>query len=106
MHAPLKLRERPIEADGCALAVAGELELATAPQLRTAIGTLLGTGCRHVVVDLSETTFLDSTGLGALVWAAHRVRSAGGDFSVVRPNRAIVPTLEVTGVGPVLALDR
>ncbi|HEV2999996.1 MAG TPA: STAS domain-containing protein [Solirubrobacteraceae bacterium] len=105
MHAPLQLRKTPIATDGCSVALAGELDLATAPQLRTAIGTLLGTGCRHVVLDLSETTFLDSSGLGALVWAAHRMRSAGGDFSVVHPNPAIVPTLEVTGVGPVLALD-
>jgi anti-sigma B factor antagonist len=105
MHAPLTLRETPIETDGCSLSVAGELDLATASQFRTEFGELLASGCRHVVVDLSATTFLDSSGLGALVWAAHRMRAAGGTFSVVRPHRGIVPTLEITGVGPILALE-
>ncbi len=106
MHAPLQLNETPLKTDGCTLAVSGELDIATAPQFRTAFGGLLGTGCRHIVIDLSETTFLDSSGLGALVWAAHRMRGAGGEFSVVDPHPAIVPTLEITNVGPVLALAR
>ena len=105
MHALLQLSETPIATDGCTLGAAGDLDLATAPQFRGAIGTLLGTGCRHVVIDLSATTFLDSSGLGALVWAAHRMRAAGGDFSVVSPNASIVTTLEITGAGPILALD-
>lgn len=104
MHAPLTLSETPIETDGCTLAVGGELDLATAAQFRTSIGALLGTGCRHVVVDLSEVTFLDSSGLGALVWAAHRMRSAGGEFSVANPNPKILPTLRITGLGHVLAI--
>ena len=104
MHAPLTLNETPIETDGRTLAVAGELDIATAAQFRTSIGALLGTGCRHVVVDLSDVLFVDSSGLGALVWAAHRMRSAGGEFSVANPSAAILPTLRITGLGRVLAL--
>jgi anti-sigma B factor antagonist len=104
MHAPLTLSETPIETDGCSLAVGGELDIATASQFRTSIGALLGTGCRHVVVDLSEVTFVDSSGLGALVWAAHRMRSAGGEFSVANPSAAILPTLKITGLSRVLAI--
>ena len=106
MHAPLQLSRTEVKTDGCTLAVAGELDLATAQQFRTEFGALLGTGGRHVVVDLSQTTFLDSSGLGALVWVAHRMRGAGGEFSVVDPHPAIVATLEITNVGPVLALVR
>ena len=106
MHAPLKLRETPTATDGCTLEVGGELDLATVGQLRTAIGRLMGTGCREIVVDLAATTFLDSSGLGALVWASHRMRAAGGELTVVNPDEQIAKTLRVTGVEKLLLRSR
>lgn len=105
VHAPLKLHETPSGTDTCTLAVDGELDLATAPQFRTAVGALMGTGCRHLIVDLAATTFVDSSGLGALVWAAHRMKGAGGDLVAQNPSDQIVSTLRITGVAPVLALE-
>ncbi|HEX8208374.1 MAG TPA: STAS domain-containing protein [Solirubrobacteraceae bacterium] len=102
MHAPLKLRETPGPADFRKLSVGGELDLGTAAQLRVAIGTLMGTGCRHLVVDLAETTFMDSSGLAALVWAAHRMHAAGGELTVAHPTEQIRKVLEITGVGDLL----
>ena len=102
MHAPLKLRETPTATDGCTLEVSGELDVATAGQFRTTIGRLMGTGCREIVVDLSGTTFLDSSGLGALVWASHRMRSAGGELCVINPDERVAKLLRVTGVERVL----
>ncbi|HEV2815241.1 MAG TPA: STAS domain-containing protein [Solirubrobacteraceae bacterium] len=104
MHATLELRETPTSTDACTLAVAGELDIGTAPRFRTKVSTLMGIGCRHVSVDLSEATFLDSSGLGAIVWAAHRLQAAGGDLTLVDASDAVASTLEVTGVGPLLGL--
>ena len=104
MHAPLKLSETATGEDGCVLTVDGELDIATVAVFRNAVGALLGTGCRQLEIDLAGTTFLDSSGLGALVWAAHRVRGAGGDFSVANPTRDVARTLAITGVEHVLAL--
>ena len=98
MHAPLKLREKPMGMHGCKLEVGGELDVATVNQFRTAISTLLGTGCRSIVVDLADTTFLDSSGLGALVWAAHRMHSAGGRLTVTNPDEQVKRILSVAGV--------
>ena len=106
MHAPLKLRETPTGTDGCTLEVGGELDVATANQLRTAISTLMGTGCREIVVDLAATTFLDSSGLGALVWASHRMHAAGGRLTVVNPDARVAKVLRVTGVDRVLLRSR
>ena len=106
MHAPLKLRETSTRTGFCRLEVGGELDIATATQFRTAISTLLGTGCRHVVVDLAETTFLDSSGLGALVWAAHRMHAAGGALTVTNPDERVTKILEITGVDRVLQPGR
>ena len=103
MHAPLSLSETPTAAGGCTLAVAGELDIATATQLRTRVAALMGTGCRHLAIDLAETTFLDSSGLAALVWAAHRMHAAGGEMTVVNPSERIAKTMQITGVERVLA---
>ena len=102
MHAPLKLRETPTGKDGCTLEVGGELDIATVDQFRRAVGTLMGTGCREIVVDLAGTTFLDSSGLGGLVWASHRMRSAGGALTVINPGEQVAKMLRVTGVERVL----
>ena len=105
MHAPLKLHETPIGSDGCTMTLDGELDIATAPQFRRAVGALLGTGCRHLVVDLTDTTFLDSSGLGALVWAAHRLRAAGGELTATNPHERVAQTLRITGVDRLLAVE-
>ena len=102
MHAPLKLSESPQGTRRCTLTVEGELDIATASQFRESVGALLGTGCRLLRIDLSGTTFLDSSGLGALVWASHRIRSAGGELSVVNPSERVAQTMQLTGVDRVL----
>jgi anti-anti-sigma factor len=104
MHQPLTLTETMTAADACTLTVGGELDLATSTQLRNEFGALMGIGCRHLLVDLAAVTFLDSTGLGVLVWAAHRLRSAGGELIARNPNERIVRTLKVTGVERLLSL--
>ena len=102
MHAPLRIRERPMGIHGCKMDIGGELDIATVGQFRTSISTLLGTGCRRIVVDLAETTFLDSSGIGALVWAAHRLHAAGGKLTVTNPDDQVTKILRVTGVEKVL----
>ena len=68
--------------DGTAvLSVIGELDLASAPHFREAVGAVMGTGARSVVVDLSGSDFIDSSGIGALMWAEHRLQAVGGDLT-------------------------
>ncbi len=69
--------------DGAAvLAVNGELDLASAALFRERVGEALGTGARDLVVDLKEVDFVDSSGLGAILWAQHRAQAIGGDLHV------------------------
>ena len=71
----------PVQPDGTAVvAVTGELDIATAPHLRGVVGVLLGQGVRHLEVDMDECTFIDSTGMGALLWSKRRLEAAGGDI--------------------------
>ena len=72
------------------IAIQGELDLATAPQLDAEferVGAL--DGIEFVVVDLRELAFLDSTGLEAIVKFDARSRAAGVEVAVVRGPRAV-----------------
>ena len=80
----------------------GELDLASAPQFRQLVSDLMGSGLRIVVVDLSDTPFVDSAGLGALVWADRRLRAAGGQLAVVRPQENVARTFALAGLGDML----
>ena len=87
------------------LSVSGELDIATAPQLRATVGDLLGQGIRHVEVALERCTFIDSSGVGALLWASHRLHAAGGDLVATHAHGATMRTLEISGVDRVLLLN-
>jgi anti-anti-sigma factor len=77
----------------------GPLDLETAGHLRAAgITALRRATTPTLTVDLSEVTFLDSTGLGVLVTLWHEARSLGGQFRVSRPSESATRILAITGV--------
>ena len=86
------------------LAVQGEVDVYTAPQLREQLISLVDAGKRNIVVNLEGVEFLDSTGLGVLVGGLKRVRSAGGDLSLVCTQRRILKVLEITGLTKVFSI--
>ena len=85
-----------------AMQMEGELDLASAPQFRQLVSDLMGSGLRIVMVDLSQTAFVDSAGLGALVWADRRLRAVGGQLAVRHAPENIARTFEVAGLGDML----
>ena len=78
--------------------VRGELDDYTAPRLRECFGEALEAGAKRVVVDLSKMSFIDSTGIGALVGGLKRFRSVGGDLELDSPSRSAYRVLELTGL--------
>ena len=67
----------------------GELDLATAAAMRRAVVAAGGSGPTEVVVDLSGVTFVDATGLSALLQAADVLRGAGGGLHLASPSRMV-----------------
>jgi len=76
----------------------GELDMATAPLLARSLSTTLDTGPSSVALDLSELTFVDSTGLNAFVTASRRADRIGCSFTLRSPRRAVLRTLRLTGL--------
>jgi anti-sigma B factor antagonist len=86
------------------IAVSGEIDVATAPQLRECLHRVVAAGNSTVIVDLLGVTFLDSTALGVLVGALKRCREQGGDLHVVIADPRIVKIFEITGLTNVFTI--
>jgi anti-sigma B factor antagonist len=88
------------------VSVAGELDLHTAPDLRSSLDGAISKHPRRLVVDLGGVTFLDSTALGALVTAAKRARGAGARTVVVTDDPHTTKIFRVTALDRVLDVRR
>lgn len=80
------------------LAVAGEIDLATVPELETAVDSVFGANSHSLVVDLRETSFMDSTGLKALVMANRRFDESGRQFAIAVSGGPVSRLLDLSGV--------
>ena len=86
-----------------AVNVSGELDYATAPELRDVFDQVISSGARSVLVDLSDCRFIDSTGLSVLVHARSRIMgdandSGAGRLEICCPDPQIRRLLEITGI--------
>lgn len=99
----LQLESITAGADCAVLRVGGEVDVYTAPQLREHVIKLIANGTRHIVADLSDVEFLDSTGLGALVGSLKRLREQDGSLALVATASKILTVFRVTGLNRVFA---
>jgi anti-sigma B factor antagonist len=84
--------------DCAVLRVTGEVDLYTAPMLRERIRELAAKGAVHLIADLSQVDFLDSTGLGVLVGGLKRLREDGGSLALVTTTPRILRIFQITGL--------
>jgi anti-sigma B factor antagonist len=105
MMRPFEIRHQGRFGEASVLAVAGELDVATGLQVKRSVAELLGTGARAVVIDLRETEFVDSTGMGALLWAARRLRAAGGELRIVNVEPVVARTFELAHLDELIAIE-
>ena len=65
---------------------------------------MIGKGAKNVIVDFSDTTFIDSTTLGVLVGGVKRLRTNDGQLSLVCSDRNITKIFEITGLDRVFTI--
>lgn len=90
------------DGDCAVLRITGELDAYTAPFLRDRMRDLTAVGVRHVIADLRQVDFLDSTGLGVLVGGLKRFREHGGSLAPVVTKSSILKIFQITGLTGVL----
>ncbi len=87
-----------IDGTSAVLSVNGEVDVYTAPTLRERILSAMNEGATTIVIDLSNVSFMDSTGLGILVGALKRMRQADGELHVVCDSEPVLKIFRVTGL--------
>jgi anti-sigma B factor antagonist len=86
------------------LSPTGDIDVVTAPVLRSALLSVLRPSCSRVVVDLDGVTFLNSAGLTVLAEAHHMAQAGGIAFVVRGGSRAVLRPLQLTGLWDVMAV--
>jgi anti-sigma B factor antagonist len=90
--------------DAYVISLTGEVDLYTAPEFKQQLLDVIGKGAKDVVVDFSNTTFIDSTTLGVLVGGVKRLRTNEGQLSLVCSDRNITKIFEITGLDRVFTI--
>jgi anti-sigma B factor antagonist len=97
------------EQDRRRVVLRGELDLSSAPALREAIERVMAEDARAVVLDISALTFIDSTGLRAVLTSRADCERAGASFSIAPAAEQVPPQvrrlLQVTGLLERLPFD-
>jgi anti-sigma B factor antagonist len=92
-----------VSGDTATVVVRGEIDVATAPQLREILHELVQGGSRHIVLDCRALEFLDSSGIGLLMATRKRL-GEGGELVIDSPPGHVRKVLELTGVAEELSL--
>ncbi|NYI06355.1 STAS domain-containing protein [Allostreptomyces psammosilenae] len=104
-YAPV-LDLRRLELDGSVvLAVRGDLDLDTVPELRDGITQCLAHRPTVIIVDLHDVGFMDSAGLGTLLECHRRASSVGVRLRVASASPLILRVLRMTGTAATLGVE-
>jgi anti-sigma B factor antagonist len=87
------------------LRLQGDLDVSTAPELAELCRSVHARGATEVVIDLTETTFLDSAGLRALVGAQRLFGGDGANVRLSHPSETVIRLLDITGLTDYFAID-
>ena len=91
--------------DAVVVGVRGELDTYTAPELRARLHEVIDVEGTHALqLELSEMTFVDSSGLAVFVDALKRVRQRGGTLTLHGPSRSTTKVLEISGLNKIFTI--
>lgn len=86
------------------VAVGGEIDVYTAPKLRDCVTELVADGVHHIVIDMEDVEFLDSTGLGVLVGGLKKVRAHDGSLELICNQDRLLKIFRITGLAKVFTI--
>jgi anti-sigma B factor antagonist len=104
MAGEFSITSDPLDDERQVIAVAGEVDLFTAPELKAALAEAMDAGRIRLVVDLTDTTFLDSTALGVLIGTVKRLRMRDGRLTLVNTDPNIAKTFDITGLDQIFTI--
>ena len=90
--------------DRYVITVSGEVDLATSPELDNAIIDAIESGTSSLAIDLTDVSFMDSSGLGVIVRGLKRCREADKDLDLVITNERVLKVFGITGLDQVIPI--
>ena len=95
----IRLRRETRRGDS-ALVVIGEIDMSTAPAFRHELDVVVASAHSPAYIDLSEVSFMDSSGLNALIDASRAAQFVGVQLVLVAPAAGVRRLLDLTGMSP------
>ncbi len=93
----LKIESKEVDGIGIII-LEGEVDVYTAPKLKSRLIDLVDEGKYNIIIDLQKVEFMDSSGLGVLVGGLKRVKSHQGSISLVCTQENILKIFRITGL--------
>jgi anti-sigma B factor antagonist len=90
--------------DRYVVTVSGEVDLASSPDLDLAIVAAIESVSQSVIVDLTDVSFMDSSGLGVIVRGLKRSREADKDLDLIITNERVLKVFGITGLDQVIPI--
>ncbi len=88
------------------VSVSGEVDVSCADELRTKLQDALSDNIKQLIIDIEHMNYIDSTGIGVLVGAAHQATTCGVSTQVVHPQRNVLRILSMLGVCEELGISQ
>jgi anti-sigma B factor antagonist len=98
------IEDRRVEGEAHVVSVSGEVDLFTAPEFKQRVMAPIAAGVDCVIVDLTKTTFIDSSSLGVLIGAHRRLQQRGGRLAIACDVEGILKTFRITGLDGVFTV--
>jgi anti-sigma B factor antagonist len=86
----------------CVVRARGEVDIYTGPSLRDVLRDALATGASKVIIDMTDVSFIDSSGLSVIIGAHKKAEDGGIELVLQGPTARVVRLLELTGLNRVL----
>jgi anti-sigma B factor antagonist len=100
----LAISTEQVGPEAAVIVLTGEVDLYTCPEFKEDLLRVIGDGAKLVAVDLTPTTFIDSTALGVLLRGVERLRQKGGRLTVICVDPNMTKIFEVTGLDRIFAI--
>jgi stage II sporulation protein AA (anti-sigma F factor antagonist) len=95
------------EKDKLYVQLKGELDLSIAPHLRIELDNALDTKqARHLIMDFSSVSFIDSSGLGVILGRYRRLTEVGGTVCVENTSPQVYKILEMSGLSKIIEITQ
>jgi anti-sigma B factor antagonist len=101
---PFAIERRALDPRTSVISVDGDLDLASAPRLKWMLVDALGEGHSHLILDLSQATFMDSTALGVLVGVSRSLEH-GAALAIVCAHANLLKIFELSGMDGAFAIS-